>query len=98
MIVRIWRGVTKIEDADEYAGYMRSTGVKDCASTEGNRGATMLRREQDGHAEFLFISFWESLEAIKRFAGEDFETAVYYPDDARYLLELEPKVTHYDVV
>jgi hypothetical protein len=49
-------------------------------------------------AHFLLISLWESWNAIRSFAGEDIERARYYPQDAEYLLELEPKVTHYEVV
>ena len=57
----------------------------------------VLRRRDGEHAEFLFISLWESLDAIKRFAGEDVERAVYYPMDREFLLELEPTVTHFEV-
>ena len=48
--------------------------------------------------EFLLISLWESMEGIREFAGPDPERAVYYPEDKEFLLELEPNVTHYDIV
>lgn len=57
-----------------------------------------LRRVAGGHADFLFTSFWESPEAIRRFAGADPERAVYYPRDREFLEALEPAVTHYEVV
>ncbi len=58
----------------------------------------MLRRIVDGRAKFLFISLWESLEALRAFAGVEIETAVYYPEDARFLLAMAPTIAHYDVL
>lgn len=51
----------------------------------------------EGRAEFLLISLWDSMEAVRRFAGDDAEKAVYYPADKDYLLTFEPKVAHYEV-
>ncbi len=59
---------------------------------------TLLCREYDGRAEFTFITLWDSLEAIQEFAGLDYENAVYYPEDKRFLLEMEPKALHYEVL
>ena len=98
VIARIWHGVTPAERADEYAAYLDRTGVRDCRATPGNRGVFVLRRIQNNRAEFTFISIWESLDAIRRFAGEDYEKARYYPEDRDFLIELEPFVEHYDVV
>ena len=55
------------------------------------------RREVGSEAEFVVVSLWETLEAVKAFAGERPEVAVYYPEDEKYLLELEPEVLHYEV-
>jgi heme-degrading monooxygenase HmoA len=96
MIARIWRGSTEAAKADEYLDYLRATGVEQTRAIAGNRGVRILRRVGDGRAEFLFISFWESLESIRAFAGEDIERAVYYPKDTEFLLELEPTVAHYE--
>jgi heme-degrading monooxygenase HmoA len=96
MIARIWRGVTSAEQADEYFEYLMETGLKDYRAVPGNRGVEILRRTYEGKTEFLLISLWESYEAIRAFAGEDRERAVYYSRDKAFLLELEPKVTHYD--
>ncbi len=97
MIARIWRGVTRESDAAEYMDYLRATGLKDYAGVEGNRGVFVLRRAAEDRAEFVLISLWDSFDAIRRFAGEDIERAVYYPEDKKYLLALEPKVLHYEV-
>jgi heme-degrading monooxygenase HmoA len=98
MIVRIWRGKTKESTSDEYFDYLKKTGIKDTSSTEGNRGVYILRRVEDDTSEFLFITRWESIEAIKKFAGQDVTKAVYYPEDAEYLLEMEPHVEHFEVL
>ena len=97
MIARIWRGHTSEEKAGEYLDLLKATGLKDYLATEGNRGVRVLQRAGGGRAEFLLISLWESYDAIRRFAGEDFERAVYYPEDKDYLLDFEPKVAHYEV-
>jgi heme-degrading monooxygenase HmoA len=98
MIARIWRGATLAEKADEYLDYMNETGVKDLRATEGNRGVYVLKRISNNRAEFVFISLWESMESVRRFAGPEVDKAVYYPKDRQFLLELEPKVVHYEVV
>jgi heme-degrading monooxygenase HmoA len=98
MIARIWRGVVRQEDAEAYAEYVDETGFAAYAATPGNRGAWMLCHDEGGRTEFLTFSLWESVEAIRGFAGDDIETAVYYPDDDRYLLERDPTVKHYEVV
>jgi hypothetical protein len=58
----------------------------------------VLRRLDGEQAEFLLITLWESWDAIKRFAGDDVERSVYYPEDDAYLLEREPHVIPYEVV
>src|SRR5690242_18386949 len=96
MIARIWRGVTSAEKAIEYFEYLVETGLKDYRTVPGNRGVQVLRRTYEGKTEFLLISLWESYEAIRAFAGDDLERAVYYSQDEEFLLEMEPKVTHYE--
>jgi heme-degrading monooxygenase HmoA len=98
MIARVWHGVTAEADAERYAAYLEETGGEECRATPGNRGVLVERRVADGRAEFVFTSFWDSMEVIGGFAGEDVERAVYYPRDRGFLLELEPSVRHYEVV
>jgi len=97
MIARIWRGVVRREDAEEYAQYIRDTGFTAYGATAGNRGAWMLRRDETDRTEFLTFSLWESVDAIRAFAGDDIEAAVYYPEDERFLIERDATVKHYDV-
>ena len=99
MIARIWHGITLESKGDEYFNYIMETGVKGYRSTEGNLGVYVMRRIRDGQAEFLLISLWDSFDAIRKFAGHDFEKAVYYySNDKEFLLELEPNVAHYEVL
>ncbi len=98
MIARTWHGVVPASGADEYYAYLLRTGVPDYQATPGNRGVYILRRIEGDYAHFLLMTFWESVEAIKAFAGDDIEQARYYPEDKAFLIELEPNVTHYEVL
>jgi hypothetical protein len=98
MIARFWRGVTQKSKADEYFRYLEKTGLKDYSATERNRGVYVFRRIENENAVFLLMSLWESYDAIKKFAGPNYERAVYYPEDAKFLLELEPNVLHYEIL
>jgi heme-degrading monooxygenase HmoA len=97
MIARIWRGAVRQEDGDAYARYMNETGVAAYAATPGNRGVWMLRRNVDDRAEFVMFTLWDSLDAVKAFAGEDHERAVFYPEDDRFLVERDLTSAHYEV-
>ena len=98
MIARVWHGEVPADRADEYHKYLLRTGVPDLQATPGNRGVYVMRRFTDEHARFTMISLWDSLVAIRAFAGDDEEKARYYPEDADYLIELAPTVSHYDVL
>ena len=98
MIARVWHGAVSAARADEYLAYLRRTGLRDYRQTAGHRGVHVLRRIDGGEAHFVLVSLWESMDAVRVFAGDDPETARYYPEDEGYLLELEPHVAHYEVV
>lgn len=98
MIARVWRGETRAEDADRYARYLRRTGLADARATPGNRGVLIQRRVADGRAEFVFTSFWDSMDAIRGFAGDDVHRARYYPQDREMLLALPPDIDHFEVL
>ena len=97
MIARTWTGVVLRADADAYADYIRETGFAEYGRTAGNRGAWMLRRDEGDRTEFITLSLWDSVDAIKAFAGEDIEAAVLYPEDERYLIGGESRTAHYEV-
>ena len=88
---------TKVRAA--YTSYVERTGIGDYAATDGNLGFQMLLRDLgDGTTEVVTLSWWRSIEAIKAFAGEDYERARYYPADDQYLLARPDTVEHSDVV
>ena len=98
MIARTWRGAVRPEDADAYADYMLETGVAGYAATPGNRGVWMLRRELADVTEFVMFTLWDSMDAVRQFAGEDPEAAVFYPEDDRYLVERDLRSNHFEVL
>ena len=89
MIARVWRGATRAADAEAYAAY-----VEQCL--DGER-ALVLQRLDGDRAEIETIIFFDSLDVVRSFAGEDVARARFYPEDDRYLVERDLTVTHYDV-
>jgi heme-degrading monooxygenase HmoA len=99
VIARTWRGWVRTEDRAAYVDYIERTGLAGYRTTPGNQGAWMLARDlDDGRTEIVTLSFWASADAIRGFAGEDIERAVFYPEDDRYLVDRETTVTHHEVV
>ena len=97
MIARIWHGAVPAAKSEEYLNRMREVALPDYKSIPGNRGAFCLQRMDGNVAHFEMLTFWEDVDAIKRFAGEDFQLAKYYDFDRAFLVELESKVLHYTV-
>jgi heme-degrading monooxygenase HmoA len=98
MIARTWQGATTAEDAETYLRYLHQTGLAEYRKIEGNRGVLALRRVVEGRAEFLLISLWDSQDAVRQFAGDDIDQAVFYPEDERFLIRRDEHVNHYEVV
>lgn len=94
MITRIWHGMTRSQDADEYLEFLKISGVPDYKSIEGNRSVKILRRIDGDVCHFWTVTEWDSYDSIRKFAGEDIEKAKYYPEDEKFLLEFEPNVIH----
>lgn len=97
MIARLWHGVVPVSKSDAYLSLMGKIVLPDYLATQGNRGAWCLHRSQGDAKHFLMLTFWDDVEAIKRFAGDDFNIAKHYDFDSEYLLEMEPQVWHYEV-
>ena len=97
MIARMWHGMVPASKGDEYLDRMRKVALPDYKSIAGNRGAFCLYRVEGDVAHFDLLTFWETFEAIKRFAGEEIRIAKYYDFDRDFLMELEPYVRHYAV-
>ena len=97
MIARIWHGKTSIENYEAYTDFLKRVAIPDYQKTVGFKELTFLRSIKDNEGHFTLITYWENLEAIKNFAGDDFEKAKYYSEDNNFLLEFEEKVQHYEV-
>ena len=98
MIARRWHGRVSADKAEEYLRLMKDVGLADYRSTEGNRGAWCLHRREGGVVHVEMFTLWDDMDAIQRFAGDELTKAKYYDFDPNFLLELEPEVTHFDVV
>jgi heme-degrading monooxygenase HmoA len=94
MIVRIWHGRTRTIDADVYRKYVLEVGISHYISTEGNLGGQIWQRREGDITHIWTVSWWDNLQAVKNFTGEDIEKAKYYEEDKKYLLEFEPTVEH----
>lgn len=97
MIARIWHGKTAASHLETYSDLLTRLAVPDYRSTEGFRGLTFLRRVEGNEAHFELITYWEDINAIRNFAGENPEKAKYYPEDKEFLLDFEENVRHFEV-
>lgn len=97
MVIRIWRGWTRAEDAQAYRSYMTHVALPGYTRVDGNIAVHMASRRDGDREEFAMITIWESLDAIRAFAGDELERAVFYEDDDAYLVDREWTVRHYHV-
>jgi heme-degrading monooxygenase HmoA len=97
VIARVWHGRTPVEKSEEYLRFLIARAVPDYRSVAGNRGVSIMRRNEGGATHFVILTAWESRAAIEGFAGADIETTKYYPEDQDFLLEFEPHVRHYEL-
>lgn len=98
MIARTWHGRTPAAKAGAYHEFLLRTGIADYRATPGNRGVLVQQRIEGDVAHFILTTLWDSIDSIKRFAGQQYERARYYPEDDDFLLEREPFVTHAEVL
>ena len=97
MIVRMWHGRVSSSKSDEYAEFMKQRAAPDYSSVQGLQKLYFLRKNDGDVAHFLLITVWDSIESVKRFAGENPEIAKYYPEDDQFLLEKEPHSALYEL-
>jgi heme-degrading monooxygenase HmoA len=94
----MWRGWTAADDAAAYERFLRIELFPEVAKLAGFRGARILRRRAGDEEEFVTLTTFESLEAVRAFAGDDFETPVLEPEAERLLSRYERRAVHYDTV
>ncbi len=97
-IARIWHGRTPADKADDYAKYILEGDIRQIRSLPGNLGVQVLRREDGAFTDFLVISYWPSLDAVRQWAGDGLDRAKYSEVELKYLVDPEPRVRHYEIV
>jgi len=97
MIARHWRGWTKIKDADSYEGFLKKKLLPELRVIDGYQGGYVLRSDGAAETEFVVINFFDSLDAVKRFAGSNYTVAIFEPEAKRLLSRVEEFATHYAV-
>jgi hypothetical protein len=97
VIARHWRGWTEVQDADAYEALLNDKVLPGLKSIEGYRGGYILRSDGQTEVEFVVMNFFDSLEAVQRFAGPDYRIPVFEPEARVLLRRIEPAVTHYVV-
>jgi heme-degrading monooxygenase HmoA len=98
MIGRLWRGWTMAEGAREYVAHLEEATFPALAGIDGFEGSYALRRETDEDVEFVVLTLWRSLDAVRTFAGEEYDVAVVPREARRVLTRFDPTVAHYQVV
>ena len=97
-ISRHWKGVAKPKEADKYIHHLQSDTFPKLAKINGFISASILRRSIRNGTEFLIVTTWQSIEAIRRFAGESASTAVVPPSVQAMMVEYDTEVAHYEIV
>ncbi len=98
MIARIWRGWAPNETADDYQRHYASEVAEHLTGVDGFRGARLLRQDDGDEVRFTSITFFENLDAVRRFAGDEFDRAVVEEDARRALSHWDERVAHQEVV
>jgi len=98
MIARLWRGWTTPENADAYEEFLRTKMFPSIHRVQGYLGADLLRREAGDEVAFVTITRFESLGAVRAFAGEDYEQAVVEPEARELLARFDDRSEHYEIV
>jgi heme-degrading monooxygenase HmoA len=97
MVARIWHGRTPADKADEYRQYLFDVGIKKIATLPGNRGVQMMMNRTAEQGEFMVISYWDSIDAIKGYAGADYTRVHDLPRDKEFLIDQETLVRHFEL-
>jgi heme-degrading monooxygenase HmoA len=102
MISRVWHGWTTRANADAYENLLRDDVLPGIHRVKGFQGARVLRRSvkdrDKDEVEFIVITTFDSIEAVKEFAGEDYETAVIEPSARKLLARFDARSVHYEMV
>jgi heme-degrading monooxygenase HmoA len=98
VIARLWHGWARGADADAYEQLLRQEVLPGIHRIDGYLGAYLLRRQTGDLAEFATVTLWESIDAVRAFAGDDYEAAVVPPEAQRLLERFDERSVHYEIV
>jgi heme-degrading monooxygenase HmoA len=98
MIVRAWRGLAAADRPDAYAEQFRRNVLPELKAIDGFLGVSLLRRQTTNGFEFLVLTRWKSMDAIRAFAGKDVGRAVVEPQAMTALVDYDRTVAHYEVL
>jgi len=96
MIVRMWRGRARAENADAYERFVTTKVFAELPAVAGHRGAYLLKRTIGDEVEFIAVTLWESLASIRSFAGDAIERAVVEPEARTVLSSFDDFVRHFE--
>jgi heme-degrading monooxygenase HmoA len=98
MIARVWRCTAAGDKAAHYIEHFNHGVLPELRQIDGYKGAYLLRRELDDGVEITVMTLWESMDTIRKFAGENVETAVVAPAAQAVLRSFDKTVTHHEIV
>jgi heme-degrading monooxygenase HmoA len=96
VITRMWRGWARSDQADRYERHFRSEVMATLRRVPGFRGARLLRRALGEEIEFVSLTLFDDLDAVRGFAGPDYETAVVTGEARNVLVRFDERVCHYE--
>jgi heme-degrading monooxygenase HmoA len=94
----MWRGSAIRERADDYVKHLQQSVIPELCQIDGFKGIYLLRRDSSGDVEFVVLTLWESMDAIRKFAGENPEVAVVAPAARAFFREYDSEVRHFEIV
>jgi heme-degrading monooxygenase HmoA len=98
MVARIWHGWTTSEKADAYEELLRAHVLPGIHRVSGYRGAYLLRDDSSDEVEFVTVTLFDSLDAVREFAGDDYEAAVVLPEARKLLTRFDERSHHYETL
>ena len=98
MIIREWRGRAATASGEAYPEHFRASVLPELLQVPGFLGAHLSRRQLEDRIEFLVLTRWQSIEAIRGFAGSNISKAVVEPAAVAALLDFDASVQHYEVI
>jgi antibiotic biosynthesis monooxygenase (ABM) superfamily enzyme len=98
MIARVWHGTTTPENADSYESMLKPELLPGISKVPGFKGSYFLRRNVGDEVEFITILLWESLDALKAFAGPNYEVSIIPEERRKYLKRHDESAQHFEVI